>query len=303
MTPLLSASASPVSAVPPRVCRQSAWHGRAARIIYAAEWLVLLASIAYIGGRALPRAWQNLNTDFPNYYLTARLLREGYSTNRLYEWIWLQRQKDRFGITRSEQPVVGFVPDTPFSALIALPLSGWSPLAAKRAWIVINLLLLAAVARWLHNLTSLPWRHLALPICLSFPLLRNLEYGQFYVLVLFLMTAALLLYLRRRSLLAGMLLGIAGGLKIFPALFLLFFLRKRDLHAAGGVLAGSALSMAASWLAFGFQLHRTYFTQVLPWALRGEILNPYNPAWNSLSLLLHKLFMFEPEWNPHPAQI
>jgi len=269
--------------------------------VYVAEWLVLLASIAYIGGRALPRAWQRLNTDFPNYYLTARLLREGYSTNRLYEWIWLQRQKDRIGITHSEQPVVGFVPDTPFSALVVWPLSDWSPLAAKRVWIVINLLLLAAVACWLRGLTGLPWRRVALPICLSFPLLRNLEYGQLYVLVLFLITAALWLYVRRRPLLAGILLGIAGGLKIFPAIFLLFFLRKRDLRAAGGVVIGAALSVAASSLAFGLQLHRTYVTQVLPWALRGEILNPYSPTWNSLSSLLHRLLLFEPEWNPHPV--
>ncbi len=60
------------------------------------------------GGRALPRAWQQLNTDFPNYYVTAHLLREGYNTNRVYEWIWLQRQKDRMGIKPSDPACCGF---------------------------------------------------------------------------------------------------------------------------------------------------------------------------------------------------
>jgi hypothetical protein len=64
-------------------------------MINAGEWLLLLLMIGYIGGRALPRSWSHLNTDFPNYYVTARLLREGARTNRMYEWIWLQRQKDR----------------------------------------------------------------------------------------------------------------------------------------------------------------------------------------------------------------
>lgn len=294
----LSAPAVPEDLAPSSA---PARHATVGRLIHAAEWLVLLAAVVYIGGRALPRSWQRLNTDFPNYYLTARLLREGYSTNRLYEWNWLQRQKDHVGITRGDQPVVGFVPDTPFSALVVWPLTYLSPLHAKRVWIVLNLLLLGAVAMFLRGMTHWPWRRIALPICVSFPLLRNVEYGQYYLLLLFLVTAAIWLYLKNRSLVAGIVMGIAGGLKIFPALFFLYFLRKRDLPAAIGVIAGVCLSVAASLLAFGMALHRTYFAQVLPWALRGEILNPYSLSWNSLSSLLHKLFIFEPQWNPHPA--
>ena len=68
------------------------------RFVEIAEWLFLLIALAYLGGRTLPRAWERLNTDFPNYYITARLLREGYDTSRIYEWIWIQRQKDHLGI-------------------------------------------------------------------------------------------------------------------------------------------------------------------------------------------------------------
>src|ERR1700689_2355470 len=93
------------------------------RMINAGEWLLLLLMIGYIGGRALPRSWAHLNTDFPNYYVTDPLLREGARTNRMYEWIWLQRQKDRMGISAIDQPLVGFVPDTPFSALLVWPLT------------------------------------------------------------------------------------------------------------------------------------------------------------------------------------
>jgi len=267
----------------------------------AVEWLVMLAAMAYIGGRALPSAWQRLDTDFPNYYITARLWREGYNTSRLYEWIWFQRQKDRMGIRRSDQPVVGFLPDTPFSALVVWPISFWQALTAKRIWIVVNLLLTGATAVLLRSITKLSWRRIALIIGLNYPLLRNLQYGQYYLLLLFLTTLALWLYLRERRLSAGLLLGIACGLKIFPGFFLLYFARKRDGHAALGVLAGAAGSVALSIWAFGLQLHWTYFTQVLPWALRGDAANPYNLGESSLSSLLHKLFIFEPSWNPHPV--
>jgi Tol biopolymer transport system component len=271
-----------------------------ARVIKIGEWLLLLAAVAYIGGRALPRSWSHLNTDFPNYYITGRLLREGSHTNRMYEWIWLQRQKDRMGISASDQPLVGFVPDTPFSALVVWPLTSWSPLAAKRIWILINLALLALVAVMLRSITQLPWRRLALLIGLCYPLLRNFEYGQFYLVVLALVTLSLWCYLKDRHYVAGMLMGIAGGLKIFPVFFALYFVRKRNVPAVVGLVLGLGFSVIASLLAFGVELHRTYLVQILPWALRGEALDPYNLAANSISSLLHKLFLFEPGWNPHP---
>ncbi len=294
--PLLSAPASEAATTP------TSEHSYSARkIAPVVEWLLLLAASAFIGGRALPRAWQHLNTDFPNYYVTARLLHEGYNTNRIYEWIWLQRQKDRMGIRPSDQPVVGFVPHTPFSALVMWPLTYWPPLTAKRIWIVCNLLLVVAVAVLLQSLTRLPWRRVALLIGLNYPLLRNLEYGQYYLLLLLLITAALWTYLQDRRLLAGVLLGVAAGLKIFPVFFLLYFLRKRDLRATMGLLGGTLATVIASVLAFGPQLHRTYITQVLPWALRGEAMDPYALSPNSISALLHKLFIFEPQWNTSPA--
>ena len=132
------------------------------QIILTGEWVILLAAVAYAAGRAVPSAWRHLNTDFPNYYVTAHLLREGYRTDRIYEWIWIQRQKDRMGIAPGDQPVVGFIPHTPFSALLMWPLTYWQPLTAKRIWIVCNLLVVLAVAVLLHSLTQLPWRHIAL---------------------------------------------------------------------------------------------------------------------------------------------
>jgi len=293
--PLLTAPArAPASGAP----EQAHSTQKVSRVV---EWLLLFAVAAYVGGRALPRAWHNLNTDFPNYYVTARLLREGYNTNRVYEWIWLQRQKDRMGIKPSDQPVVGFVPHTPFSALLMWPLTHWPPLIAKRIWIVCNLLLVAAVAVLLQALTRLPWRRIALLIGLNYPLLRNLEYGQYYLLLLLLITAALWAYLHEKRLVSGVLLGVAAGLKIFPVFFLLYFLRKRDLRAAVGLVTGALATVIASVLAFGLQLHQTYISQVLPWALRGEAMNPYALSPNSISALLHKLFIFEPQWNPNPA--
>lgn len=270
------------------------------KIIIAAEWLALLGGLCYLCGRTLPRAWQKLDTDFPNYYLTARLLREGYDTDRVYEWAWFQRQKNHIGIERSDQPVVAFVPFPPFSALLIWPLTFWAPMMAKHIWVAFSLTLLVPVAVLIHSLTGLEWRRIALLIALTFPLHRNLQYGQYYILLLLMFTASLWLYIRQERVLAGLLLGVGAGLKIFPVFFLLYWLRKKDLRAAGGLILGSVATAVVSLVIFGFELNRTFFQQVLPWALRGEGMDPYALAANSLSSLLHHLFIFEPEWNPHP---
>src|ERR1700685_1456808 len=95
-----------------------------------------IASCAVLAGLLLWKGilpgWRVLNTDFPNYYLVARLLREGYALDRIYDWIWLQRIKDHWGL---DQPLVGFAGLTPFSALPVVPFSFFSALAAKRLWI------------------------------------------------------------------------------------------------------------------------------------------------------------------------
>lgn len=263
-----------------------------------AEWLVVALLGIQMCVRTLPKAWQSLNTDFPNYYLTASLTREHYDTSRVYEWIWLQRQKDHRDI---DQRIVGMVPITPFSTLMIYPLTAMPALVAKHCWIIINFIFLSSSLYILRVLTSLPWRRLFLVTVISFPIRVNILFGQYYILLLFLLTLSCWLYIRRRRFLTGLAVGIATGLKIFPGIYLFYFIRKKDWSAlAGGVLAAIG-TVIVSIAVLGWQLHRTYFFQVLPSVLRGEGLDPYNLKAASISSLLHHLFIYEPLLNQHPA--
>jgi hypothetical protein len=254
--------------------------------------------VAHFCVRGAPKIWNALNNDFPDYFVTASLLHEHYDTSRVYEWIWLERQKDHREI---EQPVVNLAPSTTFSTLALYPLTGMPILAAKHCWIVINAGLLLGALWLLRDLTQLTWRRLALVAALSFPLRTNLLNGQYYILLLFLLTLSCSLYLRRRRFVAGILVGIAAGMKIFPVIFLLYFLRKRDLKAFAGGLAGGAVSAVVSVLAFGWEANRIYLLQVLPATLRGEVNTTYALKLASLPVLLHRLLVYEPQLNPHPA--
>ena len=259
---------------------------------------MLAILVTQFGMRSLPAAWQKLNTDFPNYYVTASLAREHFDTSRVYEWIWIERQKDHRDI---DQRVIGMVPLTTFSTLFVYPITQLPPLTAKRCWIVFNLALLLGILALLRAMTGLEWRRVALVMALSFPMRVNRLSGQFYVLLLFFRPVACLFYMRQRSFASGLAIGVAAGLKVFPVAFILYFLRKRDLKAfSGGVVAGLC-SMIVSVCVFGWQVHRVYIFQVLPSTLRGEGLDPYNLKAAALSTLLHRLFIYEPMLNPHPA--
>jgi Glycosyltransferase family 87/WD40-like Beta Propeller Repeat len=262
------------------------------------EWVLLVVMAAYFFVHALPAAWKTLNTDFPNYYLTARLAREGVDTSRVYEWVWLQRQKDHREI---DQAVVGLVPITPVSTLAVWPLTGMQPLVAKRVWLLLNMAMLVGVAVLLRGMTRLPWRRIALVAALSVPLEKNFLYGQYYVLLLFVLTLACWCYVRQRRFAAGVLVGVGFGLKLFPVLYLGYFLRKRDWRALAGGVVGCVGSAVISVAVFGWQVNRVLVVQVLPWALRGEGMDPYSPSTASVATLLHRLFVYEPQWNPHPV--
>ena len=260
-----------------------------------AEWFLLAALLAIFAGRGFVPAWRTLNTsDFPNYYLAASLYHRGIPLDRVYEWTWFQRQKDHLGI---QQPLVGFIPNPPMCALPVLPFSLLSPLAAKRAWLILNLGFLLLALACCNMSTRLPWRRAALLSLLCIVLLRaNFLCGQYYVLILLLICAAYYCSCLNHRLTSGLLLSAAASLKFFPALFLILFIRRRDWRSAGGLILGTVALTATSVAVFGLEVHRILLTE----ALRGELVGPYSLVWNSFTALWHHLFLFEPELNPWP---
>jgi hypothetical protein len=274
----------------PKVLRR-AWRVWAERLFLA---VVLLLFVV----KGFIPAWRHLNSDFPNYYLVARLYRAGYPLDRVYEWIWLQREKDHQGM---DQGVITFVPLTLPSALVVAPLSSLSPLAAKRCWLFVNVLFLFFTAWLLTRCTSLSRVRVALLMSLAFVALRNnFLLGQMHVLVLLLITLAAWLYFRKSHFLSGISLAAAAALKLYPGLFLLFFIFKRQWRAAAGLVAGLLGSALLSLYLFGRDSCLVFVREILPAALRGETVDPYHVAWGSISTLLRRLFIAEPELNPAP---
>jgi hypothetical protein len=269
----------------------------AARVWVYVEWVLLVVCAGNFAFQTLPTAFATLQTDFPNYYITAKLATEGTDTAHVYEWRWLARQKDHHQIDRS---VIGLVPITPFSTLVITPLVRFNPLTAKRIWLVFQIALLFLIAFGLREITGQPLRRISILLLAYPPLHRNLQFGQFYVLVVALLIGACWAQQRKRNGLAGVLVALATAIKLFPFIFLIYFARKRQWRALFSAAIAGAACVAVSVSVFGWEVHRTYLRQILPWTLRGDGFPPFALASGSLSTLLHCLFLYESQWNPHP---
>jgi hypothetical protein len=242
--------------------------------------------------------WRMLNTDFPNYYLVARLLREGYSLDRIYDWIWLQRIKDHWGL---DQALVGFAGLTPFSALPIVPLALFPAIVAKRFWILASVLFLCSTVGLLSRVTTLGRRRIWLLALLAiFPLRTSFLFGQMHLLVLLLLASAYYFDRKGRQIACGACLAIAGALKIYPLLLAGYFAWKRQWRPTLAVLCATLLLVATGYVVFGAGLMNLYATQILPRSLQGEVLDPYSVHAASGAALFHRLFIAEPALNPAP---
>jgi hypothetical protein len=269
--------------------------GELRSVVEAGLLLLLLAIFLWKG---LIPGWKLLNTDFPNYYVTARLIREHYCLDRIYEWIWFQRAADHFGVGHQ---LVGFLGLTPFSAFPIIPFSSLPVLEAKRFWMACNVALLAAAIELLKRQTGMGrGRVWIIALCAIVPLQTSFLFGQMHILVLALLVAAYASHIRGWQISSGCCIAVAAALKIYPIFFCLYFLLKRRWRSLGATVLGSAVCMALSSLVVGQALMRTYIFEQLPRSLQGESQNPFSPSLTSASALFHRLFLFEPELNPHP---
>lgn len=259
--------------------------------------LLLIFIVAFVPVALVP-AWSNIGADFPNYYLAARLYRQGYPLDKVYDWVCFQREWDHIS---DHHNLVSFQPLTLFSALPIAPFSSLPHLPARRCWVLLNVAFLLLTTMLLVRCTSMGWvRVLLLMFLAFFPLRSNFLYGQMHIFVLLLLTVAALLYLQERYFWSGFALAGVAALKIYPVLFLVFFIIKKRWGAAAGLAVGLSATVLLSIYLFGVDASRVYAYEVLPWAMRSQIINPYTVAWGSLNSLLARLLIAEPELNPTP---
>ena len=255
----------------------------------------LIASLSF----AFRTGWRNIGADFPSYYTAARCVRQGLPLQSYYDWTWFQRQLNAAGVGTHRGV---YIPQPPLTMLPFVPFATLSPMAAKRIWITINMALFLTTLAILRRTTTLRVEEISvvtLAGCVSIYL--NFFYGQYYAVLLFLLTLAYYFLTRSRHIASGLVLGIALSLKLYAAPYLLFFAAKRKWSAIAGMLAAVITSIIVATAIFGWPAIAFYGEQVLPRALADGLVNPYHPDNPAISVVLRRLLWFDPDLNPHPV--
>jgi hypothetical protein len=242
--------------------------------------------------------WTRAETDFPNYYTAAALVRQHQPLRDYYDWTWFARQMNYAG---NGTQLGAYTPQTPLTMLPMVPFTGFAPQTAKRIWLLFNLVFLGLTVWLLSRITRFRFETIwLLMFCGYFSLRTTFLYGQYYVFLLFMLTLAFYFLHRKDRLLGGCIAGVVFGLKLYGGPFLPYFAIKRQWKTLIGMSAVLLLLVGVAIVLFGPADVHYYVTQILPRSLEGGSVDPYNPGDPTFSTLLRRSFVAEPELNPHP---
>jgi hypothetical protein len=135
-------------------------------------------------------------------------------------------------ILQNPQPVSGYFYPS-FFALILVPISTFALPTALTIWAVIQFLCLVAFCVYFTHTHKLPplGAILFVGLCItSFPILHNIKWGQVSTMILLCTVVAFFESKQNKSILSGILLGVATAIKFYPAYFLVYFILKRNIR-------------------------------------------------------------------------
>lgn len=215
--------------------------------------LLLVAWVALVWSVGPPTG------DVANYWTAATLWTEGADLTRLYDYRWFTAQADRVGFPGQ---LVGFAVLTPPSALLLVPLLPLGLDVGLGAWWLLQGLLgvgLAALLGALARPQSTRGHQLTLGLALlllAWPAAQShLRQGQLHLPAVLCLAGGLLCWRGKRDGWAGVLLGLAVGLKVhaWPLVALAAVARRG--RVAGAAVATLVAGGAVSDALLGWPVH------------------------------------------------
>jgi Glycosyltransferase family 87 len=268
----------------------------------ACKVLLLAGLVGYLLLQGVVPALTTITDDFPEYFTSAKSVREGQDAVKLYDGAWFREQTRRYGVGPPENPGE-FTPYPPPTALLLTPLAGFKPQTALRIVTALNVVCLICSMLLLSRIFA--WRLIdsALFILLSGWALRSgLRLGHPYILISTCCLLGYYLYLKRMPWLAGLCLGLFVPIKYFPVMILAgFALHRRWRVVLGGGIAAAAMVLVSIGV-LGWKVHQIFLLDVLLNHLTGHLIpGPrFTAVFQSFDTLFERLFIFDPARNPHP---
>jgi hypothetical protein len=263
---------------------------------HSAKYVLLALLLTFLLWRGVVPAMQSLDTDFPNYFISSRLVLEG-RFDRVYDDPWFQEQVYSFGI----QELGKFSPYPPATAFIMLPIASLQPLTALRVWTIINIGVLVGLILMLSTFLKkdLVWSTLIILLS-GHALVNNFRFGQFYLILTLLSLWSLTLWHTERKALSGVMMGIGASLKYFPIVFLPLCMIRKEWKIIGSFLATTVVLILLSIVVIGIEPYRQFVASALVPHLSGNIQNRFSMNFQSWNSLLARIMLFDSHLNPQP---
>jgi hypothetical protein len=262
-----------------------------------AKYVFLAILLGHLLWRGLIPAMTTIDSDFPNYYVAGHLALEG-RFERVYDDDWFQDQIRSFGM----QQMGKFSPYPPVTAFVMMPLAPFEPIIALRAWTIINIGVLLGLIGLLSKMLNKDWLWSALLLLLSgHALVNNFRFGQFYLILSFLMLWTLYSWQRDRRIASGVLMGIGAAIKYFPILFVPLLIARKEWRIVASFLGTATVLILLSIAVLGIEPYRHFVNAVLVPHLSGNIQNRFSMNFQSWNSLLARLLLFDSALNPNPV--
>jgi len=259
--------------------------------------LIILAGLIIRYG-IIP-AWNNNNSDFPNYYTSSRLLIEGKDISRIYDDDWFAQQIKNYGMNEKGK----FSPFPPPTIFVMTPFSVFDPLTAKRLFIIFNLILLLGTAYIFKKISTINYINCLNIILISgAALINNFLLGQLYSLLLFAIALGYYYLTKEDGYQAGYLWGISAAIKYFPIIYVPILIIKRKWKGLFSLLLTIILINLITIVITGHEIYLQFIKHVLFSHLNGELSSQskYAVQFQSWNSLLRILFVQDPIENKIP---
>ena len=236
------------------------------RMVTVVFWLV----VGLLGWSSLGPIWfqairptQGRVNDFYQDWGSARNYVTGAPVYSAHSW----SVPRHLGLAKNPNATIEYNAHPPASVLLALPLAGLDFPDAVRAWNLLTLagflVALGLVVRGLGLGVRTVLAGVAL-LAYCHPVYGNVYQGQLTLLLVLLLVGAWVLDRSGRGELAGVLIGVAAAIKLFPAyLFLIPATRRDPRPIVWGMTAFGLVNLVAV-LVLGLDTYRDYLAIVLP---------------------------------------
>ena len=229
--------------------------------------------------------------DFTNYYFGAQFLANENFNNTIYFPYKFSKAIIAVG---NQNIFASYAPNTPFLAVFFLPFTFFSVIKAKIIFNIISSILLVLSCYRLLNFYKINFIYVILiPVLFFIPIKNNLLFGQVYFLLFFLLSEFFIAYEKQQFKKTGFFLSLAILLKVFPILFVLLFLFKKQFKPLFYTLIFGVLLLGISIIFIGFDIWIFFFKSVLPKASNGEIATAFVDNYQSVFMFLKRLLVYD----------